>query len=85
MGTFVYEFEWDPAKAKLNFNKHRLDFERAADTLSAIGLSWRFGAKPRSVRMQKNDVACWTAVINLVLDILGLAVVVAFEQLNILR
>ena len=30
MGTFVYEFEWDPAKAKLNFNKHRLDFERAA-------------------------------------------------------
>ena len=29
MGTFVYEFEWDPAKAKLNFNKHRLDFERA--------------------------------------------------------
>ena len=30
MGTFVYEFEWDPVKAKLNFNKHRLDFERAA-------------------------------------------------------
>ena len=30
MGAFVYEFEWDPAKAKLDFNKHRLDFERAA-------------------------------------------------------
>ncbi len=30
MGTFVYEFEWDPVKAKINFNKHRLDFERAA-------------------------------------------------------
>ena len=30
MAPFVYEFEWDPVKARTNFNKHRLDFSRAA-------------------------------------------------------
>lgn len=30
MAAFLYEFEWDPAKAQTNFNKHGLDFERAA-------------------------------------------------------
>ncbi len=30
MAGFLYEFEWDPAKAKANVNKHGLDFERAA-------------------------------------------------------
>ena len=32
MAAFLYEFEWDPAKAKANANliKHGLDFERAA-------------------------------------------------------
>src|SRR6266436_698376 len=30
MATFFYEFEWDPVKAHANFNKHGLDFERAA-------------------------------------------------------
>ena len=30
MATFLYEFEWDPVKAHANFNKHGLDFERAA-------------------------------------------------------
>jgi uncharacterized DUF497 family protein len=30
MATFLYEFEWDPAKAQANVNKHGLDFERAA-------------------------------------------------------
>jgi uncharacterized protein len=28
MAAFLYEFEWDPAKAKANLNKHGLDFER---------------------------------------------------------
>ena len=30
MAAFVDEFEWDPVKAQTNFNKHGLDFERAA-------------------------------------------------------
>jgi uncharacterized protein len=30
MAAFLYEFEWDPAKASANINKHGLDFERAA-------------------------------------------------------
>ena len=30
MATFLYEFEWDPAKASTNLSKHGLDFERAA-------------------------------------------------------
>lgn len=27
---FTYEFEWDPAKARDNIKKHRVNFERAA-------------------------------------------------------
>ena len=27
---FLYEFEWDPAKAQSNFTKHGVDFQRAA-------------------------------------------------------
>ena len=30
MAEFLYEFEWDPVKAQTNFNKHAVDFERAA-------------------------------------------------------
>jgi uncharacterized DUF497 family protein len=30
MAAFLYEFEWDPVKAQNDFNKHGLDFERAA-------------------------------------------------------
>ena len=30
MAAFLYEFEWDPVKAKTNFSKHEVDFERAA-------------------------------------------------------
>jgi uncharacterized protein len=30
MAGFLYEFEWDPLKARANFNKHGSDFERAA-------------------------------------------------------
>jgi len=30
METFLYEFEWDPAKAQANLRKHGLDFEHAA-------------------------------------------------------
>ena len=26
-----YNFEWDPTKAKQNYRKHRVSFERAAD------------------------------------------------------
>lgn len=29
MAAFVYEFEWDPVKAKANFSKHGVDVERA--------------------------------------------------------
>lgn len=31
MATFLFEFEWDPAKAGTNFSKHGVDFERAAE------------------------------------------------------
>jgi uncharacterized DUF497 family protein len=31
MASFVHEFEWDPAKASANQNKHGVDFERAAE------------------------------------------------------
>jgi uncharacterized protein len=31
MASFVYEFEWDSAKAIANRNKHGVDFERAAE------------------------------------------------------
>ena len=30
MAAFLYEFEWDPVKARTNFSKHGVDFERAA-------------------------------------------------------
>jgi|ERR1700722_11469806 uncharacterized DUF497 family protein len=30
MAGFLYEFEWDPAKARTNLNKHGVDFEAAA-------------------------------------------------------
>ena len=30
MAGFLYEFEWDPAKARANLNKHEVDFESAA-------------------------------------------------------
>lgn len=30
MADFLYEFEWDPVKARVNSSKHGLDFERAA-------------------------------------------------------
>jgi len=30
MAAFLYEFEWDPVKAKANFTNHGVDFERAA-------------------------------------------------------
>ena len=29
MSEFLYEFEWDPAKAKVNFRKHGVSFEAA--------------------------------------------------------
>jgi hypothetical protein len=31
MAPFLFEVEWDPAKARTNFGKHGLDFERAAE------------------------------------------------------
>ena len=31
MASFVYEFEWDPAKANANRNKHGVGFEQAAE------------------------------------------------------
>jgi hypothetical protein len=30
MAAFLYDFEWDPVKARANFRKHGLGFERAA-------------------------------------------------------
>ncbi len=30
MAAFLYEFAWDPVKAKANFSKHGVDFEGAA-------------------------------------------------------
>jgi uncharacterized DUF497 family protein len=30
MAGFLYEFDWDPVKAQINFGKHGVDFERAA-------------------------------------------------------
>jgi hypothetical protein len=41
---FVYEFDWDPAKAQANFSKHGVSFERAAE-------------RPRSGTMRRNDEA----------------------------
>jgi uncharacterized protein len=42
MGGFRYEFEWDPAKARANFNKHGVDFERAAEVFrDALALTIR--------------------------------------------
>ena len=31
MAAFLFEFEWDPAKARTNFSNHGVDFERAAE------------------------------------------------------
>ncbi len=31
MATFLYEFEWDPGKARANLSKHRVHFERATE------------------------------------------------------
>jgi uncharacterized DUF497 family protein len=30
MAAYLYQFEWDPDKAKINFNKHGVHFEQAA-------------------------------------------------------
>ena len=30
MARFLYEFDWDPVKAQINFSKHGVDFEQAA-------------------------------------------------------
>lgn len=34
MAAFLYEFDWNPAKAQANFSKHGVDFERAATVYS---------------------------------------------------
>jgi uncharacterized DUF497 family protein len=31
MAVFLYEFEWDPDKARINFSKHGVSFELAAE------------------------------------------------------
>lgn len=31
MAAFLLKFEWDPVKARANFTKHGVDFERAAE------------------------------------------------------
>ncbi|MCX6592109.1 MAG: BrnT family toxin [Acidobacteria bacterium] len=31
MSAFVFQFEWDPAKAATNMAKHGIDFERASE------------------------------------------------------
>jgi len=31
MAAFLYEFEWDSSKARANFSKHGVDFERATE------------------------------------------------------
>jgi uncharacterized DUF497 family protein len=31
MAGFLYEFRWDPVKAKANFNKHGVEFDRATE------------------------------------------------------
>ena len=31
MAVYLFEFEWDPAKARTNFSKHGVDFESAAE------------------------------------------------------
>ncbi len=31
MAAYLFNFEWDPAKARTNFSKHGVDFERAAE------------------------------------------------------
>ena len=31
MPPFLYELDWDAVKAQTNFNKHGVDFERAAN------------------------------------------------------
>ena len=31
MASFLFEFEWDPVKARTNFSKHGVGFERAAE------------------------------------------------------
>jgi uncharacterized DUF497 family protein len=31
MAGFLYKFDWDPVKAKANFNKHAVDFEQATE------------------------------------------------------
>ena len=31
MSSCLYEFKWDRVKARVNFNKHGVDFERAAE------------------------------------------------------
>ncbi len=30
MAAYLFEFEWDPSKARTNLGKHGVDFERAA-------------------------------------------------------
>lgn len=31
VAAFLYEFEWDSAKARTNLSRHEVDFERAAE------------------------------------------------------
>ena len=42
MAEFLYEVGWDQIKARINFNKHGVDFERAATCLWFTRLkSWQ--------------------------------------------
>lgn len=41
MAEFLYEFDWDPAKAKANLAKHGIDFEHAVNRPGFAGGSNR--------------------------------------------
>lgn len=69
MANFLYEFEWDPVKARTNLNKHGLDFERAAtvflDPLAiTVSDEEHSETEPRWITLGKNGAGAYTVVIH---------------------
>ena len=63
----MQEFEYDPAKSKVNFKKHGIDFDSAQDIWldpEVLEVPANFTEEPRYLVIGKVELKCWSAVIT---------------------